>query len=915
MTKNLLPVPESAIVMLLACLLWTCQQQSGSSTLQIDQIKCEYQVDPLGIDQLNPRLSWQMKSSGVRGEKQTAYRIIVASSSDKLRKGKPDLWDSGKITSNQSYQVLYEGEPLQSEQQYYWKVMVWNKDDKPSLWSEPALWSMGLLEPAGWKAKWISTAKEDKSPWYRHQFNMDKSPELATIYLASLGYYELYINGHKVGHEVLAPAVSNYMKRSYYQTFDVTQYLIQGENCIAIWMGQGWYSPGLPGVSHHSPVVRAQLEMEMPRQKMTVITDSTWLTHSSDRTLLGTWRWGNYGGELVDARKNKPDWNLIDASTDDWDRTIEVEATNVPCVAQYCPGNSRQNSISPVSVERLDTGKILVDFGTNLTGLMQMQFRNLEPGKKITLYYADMDARDKDFISHQNLMRDGFSCLGQWDEFIPAGGAVEEFSNKFNYHGFRYALIEGLPYLPVKEDIIAIPVGSDLDETGSFSCSNELYNRINKMVVWTYQCLNLGGQTVDCPHRERLGYGDGQTIMDLGCYNFYAPGLYAKWSRNWWDEQREDGSEPFIAPSSGPTGGGPAWGAMCIVVPWKTYLFYADTLLLEQGYPFMKGYIDFLTANCKDGLLKDMFDNKWFNLGDWVPPGRGMEKQNWVDDTSRRLFNDCYRLYLLDIMNQVASILEKTDDARQFQDELARSRQKIHQAYYNPSTGLYANGEQPYLIFPLRTGVTPNELKGAVFEKYIEALLVKDNGHLNSGMIGTQQVVDYLVAVDRNDLADTFVNQTTYPGWGYMLENGATTCTEQWNGYYSQIHSCFPYIGGWFYKGLAGIQVDPENPGFKNIILRPGIVKSVDWVNCSYESPYGKIISNWKMEGDLFEWKVTIPTNSTATLYLPGKEIQEGGKEAVTSENMTFLRNQDKYKVFHLESGEYSFSSKPGQGN
>lgn len=898
------------ILSVLIIVVMTCQKQEDASKMTPQNLQCEYRNNPPGIDILQPRLSWQMAAPAERGEKQTAYRIMVASSRDALQAGDADLWDSGKVLSGQSIQVPYDGEPLKAHMHCYWKVMTWNKDGSPSRWSEPAWWSMGMLQKEDWTAKWISTSKEDTSPWYRQQFTVDDVPDQAMVYVASLGYSELYMNGEKVGDEVLAPAVSNYEKRSYYQTYDVTPYMTEGANCIGIWMGQGWYSKGYPGVVHHSPVVRAQLVMNNEEKRISVVTDSTWLTHSSSRTQLGSWRWGDFGGELLDARKDKPDWNRVNASTADWVSTVEMDIPDVPCTAQYCTGNRELDPIAPVTVESLDTSRILVDFGTNLTGFMQMTFRNLEAGEKITLYYADKDARSTDFIGHKHLMMDGFSTLGQWDEFISAGAAEEEFRNMFNYHGFRYAIIEGLSYMPEKADMRAIPVEGNLEEVGSFRCSNDLYNRINELVVWTYRCLNLAGQTVDCPHRERLGYGDGQTIMDLGCFNFYAPAMYSKWSQNWWDEQREDGFVMYTAPAPNLTGGGPAWSAMSIVVPWKTYLFYNDKRLLEQGYPYMKRYIDFLADNCKDGLLQDLFSNKWNNLGDWVPPGRGMDKADWVDDTSRRLFNDCYRLYMLDIMEQVATLLGKTGDAQRFGEERAFSREKIHATYYNAETGTYANGEQPYLILPLMTGVTPDTLKTTVFDNYVEELLVSDKGHLNSGMIGTQKVVDYLIEADRNDLVDTFVNKTTYPGWGYFLEIGATTCPEQWNGNFSQIHSCFPYIGGWFYRGLAGIQWDPESPGFKNVMLRPGIVNSVDWVECSYRSPYGTIVSNWKKEGERFEWEISVPANSTATLYMPGSDIKEGGNKNFQSGHITFLRQQDNYRVFKLESGDYFFTSK-----
>lgn len=895
-------VTISLIFLLLTCLVG-CREEAG---IRISNLSCEDFTTPQGIDAKNPRLSWQLKSNQ-RGQKQNAYHILVASSQEKLAKNKGDLWDSGKIESNQSRNINYYGKTLQARTQSFWKVMVWDKDNKPSVWSEPSRWSMGLLKKEDWTAQWIGSADSVTAPYYRHSFTLNDIPERAPLYLAALGYFELFINGEKVGNEVLAPAVSNYDERTYYQTYDVAEYLKKGNNSIGIWMGTGWYSPGLPGVNHHSPVLRAQLEIP---NLQPIVTDTTWECKASERSLIGAWRWGKFGGELVDARLSDKRWWDANNSTKDWQPAVIVETADVPCTAQKCRNNAQLAEIAPVSIEQLDDTTVLVDFGTNLTGMMKMDFRKLREGQKVTIHYADLDGRDPGEAWRVKMGYKCFATYNQRDEYISAGESEEQFYNMFNYHGYRYAIIEGLNYIPIKEELAAIPVETEVPEVGAFSCSNDLYNRIHRMTRWTYRALNLGGQTVDCPHRERVGYGDGQTAMDVGCYNFDASTLYTKWSENWWDEQKEDGFVPFVAPTPHATGGGPAWGAMSIVVPWKTFLFYNNIKLLETGYPYMKKYIEYLGAHSKDGVLQDLFPgDKWKNLGDWVPPRRGMDKNEWVEDNSRRFFNNCYRTHLLQIMMKVGTVLGKTDDVTAFKQELNIAQIAIHKKWYNPEDTTYANGEQPYLIFPLQTGITPVELKDAVFEKYVQTMMVKDKGHLNTGMIGTQITFDYLLEKNRNDLIDIMVNKKTYPGWGYMVEKGATTCWEQWNGYYSQIHSCFPYIGGWLYRGLGGIQWDEEMPGFKNIILRPALVVSVDWVKCNYESHYGNIISNWKIENDQFTWEVTIPANSTATVYIQGNNITEGGSPIEDGVGVTFIKNEDGGSVYNVESGNYSFLS------
>ncbi len=443
-------------------------------TIRVTHLSCEYFTDPQGIDAKAPQLSWQLESDQ-RGQKQTAYRLLVASSRQRLAKDEGDLWDSGKVESDQSRHVAYKGTPLHSRMECFWKVRTWDKDGTPSAWSEPAYWSMGLLEKEDWTAQWIGSPDSVTAPYYRHSFHLDDVPERAPIYLAALGYFELFINGEKVGKEVLAPAVSNFNERSYYQTYDVAGYLKKGKNSIGIWMGTGWYSPGLPGVKHHSPVVRAQLEIPGETNQR-IVTDTSWESKASARSLIGEWRWGKFGGELLDARLIDRQWWNEESSINNWKPVVIVEASDVPCTAQLCRNNIQLDEIAPVSIELLDDTTVLVDFGTNLTGMLKMKFRNLDAGQKVTIHYADLDGRAPEEAWRLNMAHKGFATYNQRDEFISAGEEDEQFMNVFNYHGYRYALIEGLSYIPKKEDLVAIPVETEVPESGSFTCSNDLYN-------------------------------------------------------------------------------------------------------------------------------------------------------------------------------------------------------------------------------------------------------------------------------------------------------------------------------------------------------------------------------------------------------------------------------------------------------
>ncbi|MDZ7605627.1 MAG: family 78 glycoside hydrolase catalytic domain [Cyclobacteriaceae bacterium] len=408
-----------SILFITVNLLFSCQHQTNNSMLRIENLTCEYLENPAGIDALNPRLSWQL-TSNQRGDKQTAYHLLVASSQNKLDKNTGDVWDTGKLNSDQSIHVEYDGKPLESGMPCYWKVRVWDKDGNPSPWSQPAKWSMGLLNPDDWSAQWIGSPDSVTAPYYRHSFQLDNTPEQAFIYLASLGYFELYINGEKVGNEVLAPAVSNFSERTYYQTYDIAGYLKKGSNSIGIWMGTGWYSPGLPGVKHHSPVVRAQLEIS-GKKPQRIITDLTWETKPSERSLIGQWRWGKFGGELVDARLIDAHWWNDQQSTKGWQPVVHVETADVPCTFQKCRNNIELAEIAPVSVEQLDDTTVIVDFGTNLTGMLKMNFRDLDAGQKITIHYADLDGRDPEETWRVGMGYKGFATYNQRDEFISAG--------------------------------------------------------------------------------------------------------------------------------------------------------------------------------------------------------------------------------------------------------------------------------------------------------------------------------------------------------------------------------------------------------------------------------------------------------------------------------------------------------------
>lgn len=915
---------------------------SAASATTVTNPRCEYRADPLGIDTPKPRLSWIIESSS-RGERQTAYRVLVASNQESLTRDNGDLWDSGKVASNQSIQVEYVGKPLTSRTRCYWKVCIWDKNDRPSSWSQTAQWTMGLLDPQDWQAVWIkpdhaawvetrettpSTAPSSGQPtnqgnapayWVRRVFDLESVSNLATAYVNVIGYYELYVNGQKVGDDVLSPAISDHSRRSFYRTYDLGGRLRTGRNCIGLWVDTGW--------SRFVPIARMQVDLSVGGKTMCVATDTTWTCAPSTHTRIGGWKWNDMGGERIDARRELPGWDEAEGAASDWIPVRQVPAPDVAVQSQPCPQTRIGQIIPLVTCTDLGANLLELDFGTNLTGWLRLRLPRLQVGQRVVLHYADKrseavagDDTPAGRIKNQPISQRVFNTargpvayqtFNQVDEFISAGKPKEQFCSKFNYHGFRYVIVEGLSVKPMPSDAEALLIESDLDPAGTFTCSNELFNRIHEVNLWTLRCLDLGGYMVDCPHRERLGYGDGQVSIESLIMNRHVADFYGKWAVDWLAGQDQStGDLPHTAPKAG-GGGGPGWGGAGCVLPWKLYLYYGDRRLLERSYEPMRRYVEFLERQCTDGILR-AYGGKWDFIGDWVPPGRGMDTDNWPSKPAAEFFNNCYRVFLWDQLAQVADVLGRADEANRCRTKVSEIRPLIHAAFYDEQKQLYVIDEQSYEAMPLMTGIVPEALRETMLRKLEDNILLKNKGHLDTGMLGTYFLMQYLQESGRNDLINTIMSQTTYPGWGYMLAQGATTFWEQWNGFWSQIHSCYTSPGGWFYQGLAGIQPDATAVGFKKIIIKPGIVGDVQWVKAHYDSIHGRIISDWKREADRFDLDLTIPPNTTATVFLPTRDaesVMESGKPVARAEGVKFLRTGSDRAVFTVESGNYSFVS------
>jgi hypothetical protein len=915
------------------CILASALLMAAGGGVVPEGLRCEFLADPLGIDVLRPRLSWTLRS-GQRGQGQTAFQVLVASSPELLAADRGDLWDSGKVPSAQALYVEYGGAPLQSEQACFWKVRVWDRHGRSSAWSGPARWSMGLLRPGDWQGTWIAsplpaqikppeqpTQKPFSLPLLRKRFRVEGPVRSATLYVASLGYHAVYLNGRRVGDHVLDPVQSDYSRRVYYVTHDVSGQVATGDNAIGAALGKGWYWRGIRGVTQDRPALLAQLVITHADGSRTcVATDTTWRTADGPVSVPAACRnaGGDFGTECHDARREQPGWNTASFEDSAWQPAVAVEVPPVQLSAQMVQPNRVAATFRPVSVRQLGPGECLFDLGTNLTGWFRLSVRG-RPGDEIGLaYFAGHLGKD-------NPLREDF---GQADRYVCRGAQGEAFCSQFNYRAFRYVKVTGLSYTPKAEDARALLITTDTRATGDFECSDAMLNRLHRVVVHTHRCLTLGAIQVDCPHRERLGYGaEGQASSEQALYNFDMAAMYAKWARDFGDGQDPaSGLVYYTAPFRIHSGGGPAWSGALIVYPWQNYLYYGDRRVLADQYEAMCRWLDFLGSKTTDGILqphgiRSEQPGLWEFLGDWASPRRKQDtlpcSGHWTTADENLRFNNFHYCLQVSLAGKIAGVLGKEADARRHAARAEAIKQAVNRRFFDPRAGRYSPGEQQQtlLAFPLLLDIVPAEHRLRVADNLEKDIVDTRAGHLDFGVLGSHYALRALTRENRSDLVYRMVAQESWPGWGNQVHDGATTLWEHWIPGDSSIHNSFLSIGGWFYAGLAGIRPDPEGPGFQKIVIRPAPVGNLTWVRASYESVGGRIRSHWKKADGALTLEVAIPPGAMATVYVPttaAQSVTEGGKPAAQAEGVRLLRTEPGAAVFEVSSGEYAFSASYG---
>lgn len=838
-----------------------CNLSATAWAISVNDLRCEMLRNPWGVDNTTPSLSWKIPM-GEEGLRQTAYQIIAASTPEQLTEKDADLWKSGKVNSTEQVWVKYAGKKLDSRSTVYWKVRVWDGKDKASGWSETAHFSVGLLNDADWQGQYIGASNTDKapSPILRKKFNAKKG-DAAFIQISTLGYHEVYLNGRRVSDDALVPAVSEYKKRALSMSYDVQNLLKDGENDLVILLGRGWYDGKVNGTVAGGPYVKAQLDIRKNGRWQTAVkTDNTWQWRKSGYYTTGQWAVSSFGGEDVDANEIPDDFKTETLDALQWQNVVVGNVPKLLVTPMTCEPNRIKAELHPVSITRYDNDVWLIDMGKSVSGWTKFDFGKLNKNQNITISYCDM------------LKQDGNFEVGVFTDHYKANGkGNEQFCNKFNYHAYRYIKLQGLGRMPQSDEITAYSIYTDYATKSGFSCDNEDINRIHEMIHYTFPCLSTSGYLVDCPQLERKGYGgDGNasTPSFQMMYDVYP--LYTNWLRAYADAQGDDGDVPHIGPNPSACGGGPFWCVFIATAPWQTYVQYGDKSVLEKYYPNMQLFQKFAEKYMPDGLLT--LEHRWPNnslhhwfLGDWALPNEDRQ----LDTESIDLVSSCSMSWFYDTMRKIANVLGKTDDAKAYEKKHRDINEKIQKTFFHASTGTYGTGLQLDQAFPLFVGATPQDQVDQI-QKNLRELTRRDfDNHFFTGLVGIPVITWWLTQYGDAQLFYTMLSQHSYPGYLYMIDNGATTTWEHWEATRSRIHNCYNGIGSWFYQALGGIVPDEAAPGYRHFFIKPQPVDGISNVRVSKNTPYGNISIDWHKDANKFDIKIEVPVGTTATLSLP----------------------------------------------
>ena len=903
----------SKILSVVSCLLINLL---SFSQVKVAHLLCENKPDPLGIDAVKPRLSWQMEWQGAgaagRGILQTGYEVMVA-------EGRPDFggalaWSSGKVNSDQQVQVAYGGKELVAGQLYFWRVRVWDNKGKTSSWSQTGSWRMGLLQASDWKARWIEPGyTEDAvlrpSPLFRKTFGLQKRIQRAVAYVTAHGLYEAFINGQRVGDACLTPGWTSYNKRLQYQVYDVTSLLKKGDNAIGVMLGSGWFRGTLAWADNHNlygSTLGLLMQVELTYAdgtKENVVTDESWKSSTGAITYSEV-----YNGEINDARKEKQGWMSPGYQDADWAGVKVVASGPEKLVATWNEPVKRHEVIKPQRIFTTPAGELVVDFGQNMVGWISIRVSG-SAGDSVKLYHAEVLDKQGNFYT------DNLRKAKQEDIYILKGGGVERFEPHFSWQGFRYVRVVGFPGQLKTENLEATALYSDMPMTGQFECSNALLNQLQHNIAWG-QRGNFLDVPTDCPQRdERLGWtGDAQVFSRTAAFNRQVNNFFAKWLQDVAADQFTSGAVPHVVPNVlGKNDGGSAgWSDVATIVPWTMYLVYGDRQLLEAQYPSMKAWVRYMEDNSEDHSW-----HKGGHFGDWLsywPEGHG-ERASITDSY---LIAQAYFAYSVQLVIEAAKVLGRQEDV-QYYTGLEKLVKAAFQREYATPSGRLVNNTQTAYVLALAFDLLPDSVRVSAADRLVAN--IKDyNDHLTTGFLGTPYLCHVLSNTGHTDIAYKLLLQESYPSWLYPVKMGATTIWERWDGQkpdstFQDIgmnsfnHYAYGAIGDWMYQVMAGIDTYKEFAGYKKIRIMPHPGGGLSYVRADLDTYYGRVSSHWKQEEGKFVLEVTVPLNTTADIYIPGEmaRVTEGGIALSSRSDMQHVRQEGAYTVVEAGSGAYHF--------
>jgi alpha-L-rhamnosidase len=884
---------------------------ASAQKLTVTELTTENRVNPMGVDRA-PRLSWKLKS-GTNDVLQTAYEIRVSASSD----FKNVMWSSGRVNSDQSVYVIYQGPALKAGSRYYWKVKVWDNKKGQSAWSAPAYWETGLSAD-DWKATWIEpkqdTVEKIPSPTLRKEFKLSKIVASARVYVTSHGFYELSINGKRVGDQVLTPGWTSYNKRLQYQIYDVTSLLRNGNNAVGAMIGDGWYRGRLGwmdtyGIWGKTLGLLCQLNITYTDGTTEVIvSDKTWKATSDGPIVMNS----IYDGETYDSRKEIKGWNEPGFNDSPWSAVREASYDNKTLIVTETVPVRRIEEIRPKKIFRTPKGTLVVDMGQNMVGWMRLKAKGAA-GTKIIIRHAEMLDKFGEFYTEN--MRSAATSL----TYIFKGDAQgETYEPRLTFFGFRYIAIEGFPGEVTADNLTGVVVHSDMTPTGTFECSNPLVNQLQHNILWG-QKGNFVDVPTDCPQRdERLGWtGDAQAFCRTAAFNLNVAAFFTKWMKDVSADQRADGKVPFVIPDALPqinaTSAG--WGDVATITPWTMYLVYGDRKLLETQYPGMKAYVGYIEKTAGESMI-------WKGgsiFGDWLYYKPRMEDHTIPDGhTQPDMIATMFYAYSSKILAQAATELGKKDDASYYENLFQKIKTAFNKEYVTGS-GRIASDSQTSYVLALMFDLLSDEMKEKATSHLVADIKARGD-HLSTGFLGTPYLCHVLSSNGQTKVAYDLLLQETFPSWLFPVKMGATTIWERWDGQKpdstfqdkgmnSFNHYAYGAIGDWLYRVVAGIEIG--KPGYKQILIYPQPDRRLTHAKASYNSAYGEIVAGWKIEGNQFNVNVTIPPNTTAVITLPAttiKDVLGGGKPLQQNAHFRNVREDGGNVIFDAGSGSYTFA-------